>query len=60
MAKKDKKIHVRLPEELHKRLRVKVAYEDTTIQEYVEKVIRENLGTYRIQKKDKLQEEEQN
>jgi hypothetical protein len=33
------KIHVSLPGDLHKRLRVKVALEDTTIQEYVENLV---------------------
>jgi predicted HicB family RNase H-like nuclease len=32
-------IHIRLPEEVHKRLRIRVAELDTTIQEWVEKLI---------------------
>jgi predicted HicB family RNase H-like nuclease len=32
-------IHVRLPEEVHKRLRIKVAEDDTTIQDWVAAVV---------------------
>jgi hypothetical protein len=32
-------IHIRLPEELHKRLRVRVAELDTTIQDWVTKLV---------------------
>lgn len=44
-----KKIHIRLPEELHKKVRVKCAYEDLSIQSYVEKLIRENLEKYSVE-----------
>ncbi len=39
--KKEKKrmIHIRLPEDVHKRLRIRVAELDTTIQEWVEKLV---------------------
>jgi predicted HicB family RNase H-like nuclease len=36
---KGKKIHITLPEEVHRRLRVKCALEDITIQEYVSELI---------------------
>jgi len=36
-------IHVRLPEEVHKRLRIKVAEEDTTIQDWVAAVVAKAL-----------------
>lgn len=36
-------IHVRLPEEVHKRLRIKVAEEDTTIQGWVAAVLAKEL-----------------
>jgi predicted HicB family RNase H-like nuclease len=36
-------IHIRLPEKLHKKLRVKTAELDTTIQEWVSNVIRKSL-----------------
>ena len=45
-----KKIHIRLPEELHKKLRVKCAYEDVSLQEFVERLIREGIGEYSVEK----------
>jgi len=36
-------IHIRLPEEVHKRLRIKVAEEDTTIQDWVAAVVAKAL-----------------
>jgi hypothetical protein len=39
MSQSASKIHVSLPAAVHKRLRVKVALEDTTIQEYVERLV---------------------
>jgi len=36
-------IHVRLPEEVHKRLRIKVAEGDTTIQDWVAAVVAKEL-----------------
>lgn len=47
--KKHKKIHIRLPEELHKKLRVKCAFKDVTMQEYVEGLVREDLAQYRVE-----------
>lgn len=41
-----KKIHINLPEDLHKRLRIKCAYEDMTIQGFVEGLVREELAEY--------------
>lgn len=41
-----KKIHVNLSETLHKRLRIKCACEDISIQECVEGLIREDLAEY--------------
>lgn len=38
-----KKIHIRLDDELHKRLRMKVAAEGTTIQRYIEDLLRKSL-----------------
>jgi len=40
---KERMVHVRLPEELHKRLRVKAAEEDTTLQDWVAMAIRNEL-----------------
>lgn len=39
-----KKIHIRLDDDLHKRLRQKVADEETTIQNYITDVLRKSLG----------------
>ena len=47
--KKGKKIHIRLPEDVHKKLRIKCAFKDVTIQEYVEGLVREDLAEYRIE-----------
>jgi plasmid stability protein len=41
---KSRMIHVRLPEELHKRLRVCAAEDDTTIQDWVIRAIQDKLG----------------
>lgn len=40
---KERMVHVRLPEELHKRLRIKAAEEDTTLQDWVTMAIRNEL-----------------
>lgn len=39
MPKCDPKIHIRLPEDLHAKLRVKCAFEGQTIQDLVSKLI---------------------
>lgn len=39
----DRKIHIRVPEDLHKRLRIKCAELDTTIQAYVTEMLRRDL-----------------
>ena len=38
-----RKIHINLPEEVHKKLRVKCALEDVTIQEWVARLIEREL-----------------
>lgn len=40
---KSRMIHVRLSEDLHKDLRIRVAEQDTSIQEWVEETIRKGL-----------------
>ena len=40
---KNRMIHIRLPEQLHKRLRVRAAETDITIQEWVVEAIRSKL-----------------
>jgi predicted HicB family RNase H-like nuclease len=42
--KKARMIHIRLSEELHRRLRVHVAEMDTSIQEWVKSIIIKNLN----------------
>ena len=49
---KDKNIHIRLPQDVHKRLRVKCAYDDESIQSFVERVIKESLASYEVEKAD--------
>ena len=43
-------IHVRLPEELHKKVRVSAAENDTTIQEWVAIAIRNQFRRIAVQK----------
>lgn len=42
----EKQIHIRLPEEVHKELRVQCAYQGTTMQDFVQGVIGEQLTLY--------------
>jgi len=42
---KPKMIHIRLSEELHQRLRIQVANENLTIQDWVEELIAKNVST---------------
>jgi predicted HicB family RNase H-like nuclease len=37
-------IHVRLPNDVHKRLKTRVAQQDTTMQEWVESLVKRELG----------------
>lgn len=46
-------IHVRIPEELHKRLRVSAAEHDITIQDWVAVAIRNELDRKESQKNNK-------
>lgn len=43
-----KKIHINLSEDIHLKLRVKCAYENRTIQEYVAELIKEELAEYNV------------
>jgi DNA modification methylase len=45
----DKKIHIRLGDDLHRQLRVRCAYQGTTLQDFVEGLISEQLTLYPIQ-----------
>jgi len=40
---KERMVHVRLPEELHKRLRIRAAENDSTLQEWVAEAIKNEL-----------------
>lgn len=42
-GRKTRMIHIRLPEEVHKRLRVRAAELDTSIQDWVSKLIKKVL-----------------
>ena len=46
-----KQLHVRIPEEVYKRLKVKCVSEDTSIQKYLVKLIAQSLGGYPVEKK---------
>jgi len=46
MGKKEKQLHIRIDEQLYKKLKVKCVYKDTSIQEYVANLISEGLGKY--------------
>ena len=50
MSKRGKQLHIRLDEDLYKRLKVNCVYKDTSIQEYVAGLISENLGEYSTNK----------
>jgi len=49
-------IHIRLDEQTHKQLRILVAQRDTTIQQLVNDLIRQEVGGSRNLKKDALEE----
>ncbi|MBI2906479.1 MAG: hypothetical protein HYX92_02355 [Chloroflexi bacterium] len=49
MKKKDKQVHVRIPEDAYKKLKVKCIYEETSMQDYVAKLIAESLGEYSVE-----------
>lgn len=48
---KDRKIHIRLPEDLHKELKVKCIYDEMSVQEFVEGLIKEKLAEYKTNPK---------
>ena len=45
-------IHVRIPDDLHKRLRIRAAESDTTMQDWVAVAIRKELDRYDAEKND--------
>ncbi len=48
VKKKNKLIHIRLPENIHKKVRVKCAYDDISMQDYIKNLISENVAEYEI------------
>jgi len=46
MSSEEKQLHVRIPEEIYKKLKVKCVYKDTSMQDYVATLISESLGEY--------------
>jgi predicted HicB family RNase H-like nuclease len=49
MKKQEKQLHVRIPEEIYKKLKVKCVYEDTSIQNYVANLVAESLEEYSVE-----------
>jgi hypothetical protein len=49
MQNEDKQLHIRLPEEIYKKLKVKCVYEDTSIQNYVANLVAESVGEYSVE-----------
>jgi len=48
-----RRIHVNLPEEVHRKLRVKCALKDVTIQEFVKRLISESVDDIKVSLEDK-------
>jgi plasmid stability protein len=46
--RKIRKIHILLPEDLHRELRVRCAVEDTSIQQYVASLIAHDMKHYEV------------
>ena len=42
-----KQLHVRIPDPLYRRLKVRCVYDDVSMQDYVTKLIAESLAEYR-------------
>jgi len=51
---KARQLHVRIPERVYKKLKVKCVSEDTSIQEYLVKLIAQSLGQYPTEEKTVL------
>jgi len=49
MKNERKQLHVRIPEEVYKKLKVRCVYEDISMQGYVAKLIAESLGEYSVE-----------
>ncbi len=44
MKKEEKQLHIRIPEELYRKLKVRCVYGDTSVQDYLVKLIAESMG----------------
>lgn len=51
---KTRMIHVRIPEDLHKRIQIRTAEKDTTIQDWVAMLIRNELDHPKFKKENTL------
>lgn len=47
-----KQIHIRLSDEIHRKLRVRCAYEGLSVQEYVARLLTERVGGLRVDAPD--------
>ena len=56
MKNEDKQLHVRLPDEVYKKLKVRCVHEDISMQEYVAKLIAGSLGEYSNEKQPDQEE----
>lgn len=54
IERQKKKIHVLLPQDLHRKLRVRCAYDDVSIQEYVESLIASDMNQYEGLPRDRV------
>ena len=44
MATEEKQLHIRMPKDIYKELKIRCVYEDITMQEYVAKLVVESLS----------------
>jgi len=49
MKNQGKQLHVRMPKEIYKKLKVKCVYQDTSMQDYVANLVAESLGEYSVE-----------
>ena len=55
IERQKRKIHVLLPQDLHRKLRVRCAYDDVSIQEYVESLIASDIKRHEGVQRDGVQ-----
>jgi hypothetical protein len=46
MTDDEKQLHIRVPEKVYKKLKVRCVYEDTSMQDYVASLVADSLGEY--------------